>query len=547
MSLRSKTIFGIAIIEALLLIILISVTLNFMRTTINDGLTKRASTAAQLFATTTKDAVLSYDLASLDAFVNEVLTNPDMIYARVLDADGLVFSEQGAPNALAKDFKKDEQVADIDDEVFDTFALIEESGIVYGRVEIGISISSIRTSFQQVIRWTAGLAITEMLLVALFSFILGTYLTRQLRTLIVGAESISKAVSNGNYQATYVEERGKDELTRVAHSFNQLVTTLQVEHDKREEYQQDLENLNQSLENRVEQRTKLLADKNAQLQKTNQDLQAAQAQLAQAEKMSSLGQLAAGVAHEINNPIGFVNSNLSSLKEYLGIYENLTEQLQDYLNCKDAFERRDKAYALHDFMKEEDMAFINNDVGELVTESIEGLTRVKDIVLSLKQFSRADSNEMQLININDCIETTLKMVSNELKYHCSIDTQFSEIPDIPVHVGKLTQVITNLLVNAGHAIEGKGEIKVSTSVRDNHVIIAIQDNGKGIEDSHMNHLFDPFFTTKKEGEGTGLGLAISYGIVQEHGGEIEVESKINEGTTFTVVLPLEQEKLTLGD
>jgi signal transduction histidine kinase len=386
-----------------------------------------------------------------------------------------------------------------------------------------------------------------MLLVALFSFILGTYLTRQLRTLIVGAESISKAVSNGNYQATYVEERGKDELTRVAHSFNQLVTTLQVEHDKREEYQQDLENLNQSLENRVEQRTKLLADKNAQLQKTNQDLQAAQAQLAQAEKMSSLGQLAAGVAHEINNPIGFVNSNLSSLKEYLGIYENLTEQLQDYLNCKDAFERRDKAYALHDFMKEEDMAFINNDVGELVTESIEGLTRVKDIVLSLKQFSRADSNEMQLININDCIETTLKMVSNELKYHCSIDTQFSEIPDIPVHVGKLTQVITNLLVNAGHAIEGKGEIKVSTSVRDNHVIIAIQDNGKGIEDSHMNHLFDPFFTTKKEGEGTGLGLAISYGIVQEHGGEIEVESKINEGTTFTVVLPLEQEKLTLGD
>ena len=547
MSLRSKTIFGIAIIEALLLIILISVTLNFMRTTINDGLTKRASTAAQLFATTTKDAVLSYDLASLDAFVNEVLTNPDMIYARVLDADGLVFSEQGTPNALAKDFKKDEQVADIDDEVFDTFALIEESGIVYGRVEIGISISSIRTSFQQVIRWTAGLAITEMLLVALFSFILGTYLTRQLRTLIVGAESISKAVSNGNYQATYVEERGKDELTRVAHSFNQLVTTLQVEHDKREEYQQDLENLNQSLENRVEQRTKLLADKNAQLQKTNQDLQAAQAQLAQAEKMSSLGQLAAGVAHEINNPIGFVNSNLSSLKEYLGIYENLTEQLQDYLNCKDAFERRDKAYALHDFMKEEDMAFINNDVGELVTESIEGLTRVKDIVLSLKQFSRADSNEMQLININDCIETTLKMVSNELKYHCSIDTQFSEIPDIPVHVGKLTQVITNLLVNAGHAIEGKGEIKVSTSVRDNHVIIAIQDNGKGIEDSHMNHLFDPFFTTKKEGEGTGLGLAISYGIVQEHGGEIEVESKINEGTTFTVVLPLEQEKLTLGD
>jgi signal transduction histidine kinase len=258
--------------------------------------------------------------------------------------------------------------------------------------------------------------------------------------------------------------------------------------------------------------------------------------------MSSLGQLAAGVAHEINNPIGFVSSNLSSLKDYLSLYKKMAEQLQTYLDCKDAFERRDKAYALQAFMQEEDIAFINDDVDDLVTESIDGLTRVKDIVQSLKQFSRADSNEMQLININDCVETTLKMVTNELKYHCDINTQFSQLPKIPVHVGKLTQVLTNLLVNAGHAIEGHGEIKISTYLRDHHVAIAIEDNGKGIHKEHIKQLFDPFFTTKKEGEGTGLGLAISYGIVQEHGGEMEVDSTLNEGTTFTVVLPLEQEQ-----
>ena len=542
MSLRSKTIVGIAFIEALLLIILISVTLSFMRTTMNDGLTKRASTAAQLFATTTKDAVLSYDLASLDAFVNAVLTNPDMQYARVLDAEGLVFSEHGAPEALAKTFKADNQVEEIDDDIFDTFALIKEGGIVYGRVEIGIGVSSMRESFQQVVRWISGLALTEMLLVALFSYVLGTYLTRQLKTLLTGAKRISLAVSEGQYDSVHIEEKGKDELTELAHSFNRLIATLQLEHDKREAYQEELQNLNQSLESRVERRTKMLADKNDELQQINRDLQNAQAQLAQAEKMSSLGQLAAGVAHEINNPIGFVSSNLSSLKDYLSLYKKMAEQLQTYLDCKDAFERRDKAYALQAFMQEEDIAFINDDVDDLVTESIDGLTRVKDIVQSLKQFSRADSNEMQLININDCVETTLKMVTNELKYHCDINTQFSQLPKIPVHVGKLTQVLTNLLVNAGHAIEGHGEIKISTYLRDHHVAIAIEDNGKGIHKEHIKQLFDPFFTTKKEGEGTGLGLAISYGIVQEHGGEMEVDSTLNEGTTFTVVLPLEQEQ-----
>jgi signal transduction histidine kinase len=547
MSLRNKTIFGIAIIEALLLIILISVTLNFMRTTINDGLTKRASTAAQLFATTTKDAVLSYDLASLDAFVTEVMTNPDIQYARVLDADGLVFSEKGTPEALTKAFKADDQVEAIDDDIFDTFALIKESGVVYGRVEIGIGVAGIRESFQQIVRWVSGLAIAEMLLVALFSFILGNYLTRQLKTLLVGAKNIGKAVSEGNYKAAYVEEKGKDELTHVAHSFNRLITTLQIEHDKREQYQLDLEHLNQSLENRVERRTKMLADKNAQLQQTNLDLQRAQAQLAQAEKMSSIGQLAAGVAHEINNPIGFVNSNLSSLKDYLATYKLLTTQLQDYLDCKDAFERRDKAHVLKDFMLEEDIHFISSDVGELITESIDGLTRVKDIVQSLKQFSRADSDEMHLIDINACIDTTLKMVSNELKYHCNITTQFAELPKINANMGKLTQVLTNLLVNAGHAIEGNGEIKISTQLIGEHIAIAVQDSGRGIEEAHINQLFDPFFTTKKESEGTGLGLAISYGIVQEHGGEIKVDSKINKGTTFTVVLPLEQEQKKLTD
>ena len=256
--------------------------------------------------------------------------------------------------------------------------------------------------------------------------------------------------------------------------------------------------------------------------------------------MSSLGQLAAGVAHEINNPVGYVNSNLGSLQDYIAVYEQLSNKLQTYLNSDDEQQRNEQRQSLQAFMQNEDLAFVNEDSTQLISESVEGLTRVKDIVDGLKQFSRADAKEMQFIDVNSCIETTLKMVSNELKYHCNITTDFQSLPKVSVNVGQITQVLTNLLVNAGQAIESDGKINISTHLLKQHIAIAVKDNGKGIEEEHIKHLFDPFFTTKKEGEGTGLGLAISYGIVKEHGGEIRVKSVKGLGTAFTVLLPIAQ-------
>ncbi len=270
------------------------------------------------------------------------------------------------------------------------------------------------------------------------------------------------------------------------------------------------------------------------LYEANKQLKSNQKQLVQSEKMASIGLLAAGVAHEINNPVGFISSNLGSLKEYINIFEELLVKYNSY--CKVPNDGLLKE--INDLRKEEDVDFILDDVKSLLKESQEGTERVKKIVKNLKSFARPDDDSMELIDLNDCIEVTLTVLRNELKYKCNINKDFNSIPHINGNAGKLNQVFTNILINAGQAIEEHGDINIKTYSSNKQVFVEISDTGSGISEENLKKLFDPFFTTKKVGVGTGLGLSISHGIIEKHKGKIEVKSEINVGTSFIITLPI---------
>lgn len=541
LSLRTKTIVGVALIAAILFLILITTVFKLLNDLVDTSVDTSAQTATNLFVSTAKNAFLSYDLASLEADATEILSNPNISYVRVLDNNNNVYVEKGEPEALNHPFQLDSDVMSATDGIYDTAADIKVGETLYGRVEIGLDVDSINQSVNRVRTWTLTLAAIELALIALCSFLLGSYLMSQLKQLRAGARHLGAAVKDKNYQDISVKVRGKDELSELAEAFNQLVELLKDENIHRERVEGELKELNSLLEVKVKQRTSLLNQKNFQLEEANKDLKEAQVQLLQAEKMASVGQLAAGVAHEINNPIGFVNSNMHTLSEYVATYQMIFQQLNDVL-LKDTDTHQDEAIKqLRNIIQQQDMEFINSDISELITDSKDGLIRVAEIVKGLKLFSRVDSDEMQSYNLNDCVRTTLAMVNNQLKYICSVETHLGSIPHIMMNMGKISQVVTNLLINAGQAIEStgvQGTITITTRELDGYIELSVQDTGCGIESSHLDKLFNPFFTTKPEGQGTGLGLSISFGIAQEHGGTLHASSKDGEGSCFTLCLPI---------
>ena len=547
-SFRAKTIVGIATIEGVLLFVIVLTAISFLTEIIDETLTKRANTTASLFATTTKDAVLAYDLASLEAFTEELMENPDIAYVKVLDHNGKLFASGGEASLLQRAFEEDYELSDVIDGIFDTTATISEGDFVFGRVELGIGIQSTQSKIVEVQKWSTSLAIFELIIVAIFSYVLGSYLTRQLKTLLISSREIKHALKTRNFENIKVTIKGHDEFSELALSFNELVKVLKEELTINQKQKDALKELNTDLEQKVELRTEALNLRNKELSSINIEIRETQKQLLQAEKMASVGQLAAGVAHEINNPLGFVSSNLSSLKDYVNAYKLMSYQVSRLVTEPESTHPTIITEIKH-FMDKEDFDFINQDISELIEESDDGLKRVAEIVAGLKLFSRADTDEKQLFDINACLNTTLNMVNNELKYHCNVETDFQSLPNIPIHVGKINQVFTNLLINASHAIKATGKhglLKLSTLVDNEHVIVHIKDSGTGMSEQTLTKIFNPFFTTKPEGSGTGLGLSISFGIITEHGGELSVNSTEGEGSCFTIKLPINSSVSTTG-
>lgn len=267
-----------------------------------------------------------------------------------------------------------------------------------------------------------------------------------------------------------------------------------------------------------------------------EQLEQAQIQLLQSEKMASLGQLAAGVAHEINNPIGFVNSNLGTLKKYS---EKIVDVISQLSRLVEESKNDELINNFRSIKSKSKIDFIIEDIDSIIDESMEGTGRVKQIVLDMKNYSRIDSKKLEEYNINEGIESTLNIVRNEIKYNCEVKKDLNELPLIKCFPQQLNQVIMNLLVNASQSIEGKGIITIKTEPVEGGINIEIGDNGSGIPHEIIDKIFDPFFTTKDIGKGTGLGLNIVYNVIKKHGGTIDVDSKIGIGTTFKIHLPSE--------
>lgn len=535
MSLKIKTIVGVGFIEAALLLFLVTMTVDYLRETNYEGLEKRASTTVKLFSSASQDAVLSYDLATLDALISEVIENPDIVYARVLDNRGRSLSEAGVASVLSRHFVEDARVVDVADDVYDVAQDIVHDGLVYGRVEMGLDVLGLNKKIQEVRQWSQFVALLEMSLVAFFSYVLGTYLTAQLREL----NDSAKTIASGDLNVS-VNVKSTDEVGQVAQSFNLMVEQLRMVQSRQEEAERELRELNLSLEMRVKDRTRALQHKNRELLDANQEIKQAQNRLLQSEKMASLGVLAAGVAHEINNPIGFVSSNVSTLKEYVETLSELVS-LYRHLDANASTQQAELKAHIEEIVKREDIDFILNDTPILLDETSKGLIRVRDIVKGLREFSHNDPRQSKAAcDINSLVESTLNIARSQFKYHAEVILDLAPLPEILCDRGKMGQVLLNLIINASQAITDKGHITLRTRLVDDRVEIDVQDDGVGIPADKLDKIFDPFFTTKPVGEGTGLGLAICFNIAQEHGGRIDVASEEGQGTTFTVKIPVER-------
>ena len=521
LSLRFKTIVGIALIEAVLLTLLITLGLGYLRDTSHAEMHKRAETTARLFAATTKDAVLSLDLASLEAFCKELLHNPDVLYVRLTDANGAVLAQNGSPEYLSQPFIEDRSVIEVEDGSFDRSAPIREAGTLFGQVELGLDIRPLSIQIAEATTWSYLIAAGEMLLVALFSFILGSYLTRRLAILAQAARTIS-----AGQRSIQLEISTQDEVGTVAEAFNEMSAELEKADLQRDQYETQLKLLNSELEQRVSRRTHKLSEKNRELEATNIQLQRTQQQLVQSQKMASLGIMAAGMAHEINNPIGVVKSNLQALDEYMEEYNTLISKIE-----------QEGSQPLKTWLEQQEFGFIQQDICELSKSNKQATQRIIAIINGLREFAQQHSPEAaekQPLNpllIQHCQQQLEKESSQS-----SLRFELKETESICNQGERVAQSLARLINNAIKA--GASKIQIRSQLTEQQIKLSVIDNGKGIAKPDLPLVFDPFFTRWPVGEGAGLGLAIVYNSMQELEGEIAIESREGKGTVATLCFPL---------
>jgi two-component system, NtrC family, sensor kinase len=373
--------------------------------------------------------------------------------------------------------------------------------------------------------WLLGATALLALLVVLFTYWIAEGITVPLKSLIRSALTIAQ----GNFNQR-VPIRTSDEVGLLASTFNEMARALSAREIQVQE-------MNRNLENMVRDRTLELENSHEALKRAYLDLQSAQEQLIQTEKMASLGQLVAGIAHEIKNPLNFIYGNTGFLADYTQKMESLLENFEKLpsISPEDQAEIQRLKESIH-------YAFIKQDLKILIDNFTEGARRINTIVSDLRTFSRMDTDTISDVDLHTSLEMSLNLLRNQYKNRVAIHKEYGDIPKIRGYSGKLNQVFMNLLSNAFHALQGNGDVWIRTRCSDGMVEVEIADSGIGIPKEHLSRIFEPFFTTKPVGQGTGLGLSISYGIIEQHQGKISVASTPGKGSSFTVQLPISQEK-----
>ncbi|WP_238845913.1 ATP-binding protein [Nostoc edaphicum] len=382
-----------------------------------------------------------------------------------------------------------------------------------------------------------------MLLSAAIAAILAVYTSQLIARPLQIVTSVARKITQESNFTLRANITSNDEVGTLATSLNQLVEWVG-------DYTQELKLAHQSLEQRVEERTQELElarqtleqrveERTQELQRTLQDLKEAQGQLIQTEKMSSLGQMVAGIAHEINNPVNFIYGNIECASDYT----------QDLLNLVTLYQKQypNPIHLIEENIEKIDLNFIHKDLPNLLCSMKIGAQRIREIVLSLRNFSRLDEAEMKEVDIHEGLENTLLILNHRLQQEIEVVKKYGNLPLIECYPSQLNQVFMNILSNAidalleqkAHSVKSQKNIIISTLNIDNiYIKVGIRDNGSGILPEIKNKLFDPFFTTKPVGKGTGLGLSICYQIIDKHKGKIEVISELEEGTEFAIILPI---------
>ena len=325
----------------------------------------------------------------------------------------------------------------------------------------------------------------------------------------------------------------RNEIGLMNRSITDLLQRIQSNEGK-------LANINQQLEIKVEERT-------AELQDTLKELKNSQLQLIRSEKMATLGQMVAGVAHEVNTPLSYVQNNLEIIGQLTAQYEDLIELVQGLkgLKAEQSVPDNEIQQLLADIISASDEIEddeLSDELKELIKDSLFGVEQITEMVLNLRNFARLDESKIKTIDVRECIEASLKIAGNAIK-HQEIVTDFTSTPEIQCSPSQINQVLVNLINNASHAIADKpdGRIEVRTRADQQNTYIDVSDNGKGMSPDILKQIFEPFFTTKAAGEGTGLGMAISQQIMEQHNGDISAISTAGMGTTFTLTLPINNE------
>lgn len=289
----------------------------------------------------------------------------------------------------------------------------------------------------------------------------------------------------------------------------------------------------------LEDKSRKLYQQNCRLEESYDQLRQQQDVLVQSEKLATLGTLTAGVAHEINNPLAYVISNVAAAQEYIESYDRLIAFIQTHEIAQLMPEALQQQWA--ELLVESDLEFMQQDYPDVMADTREGLDRVRDIVHSLRSFSRVQDAERQPADLVDALKSTLRLLHNEIKHRVNVVLELTELPLVRCNLNEMNQVFTNLIINAVHAMKEatRPELRISSHVEEGWAVLRFEDNGCGMADDVVKEIFTPFYTTKPVGEGTGLGLSITWGIIQDHDGEISVDSEPGKGTRFTIRLPVE--------